>query len=367
MWTKATNRTTSNVVLKLTLLSVCANTPLMAQQGKQRWEAEDLIATAKIINSGDLLVIRAPEPERIPFSGGRAISFVPRGKSSSLELRLPVETAGVYNVIIRGVRGPSCGNYDLYVNGEDRGQALLYSAKTIHTNLDSSTVNGIRFKKAYFEKGENTARFEFLQAQGRGGNLVLDSLELIPANRQPPQYKFDTFDPEIPAAEKLGPNLVKDPGFEEFSPQDRFTRQHEDIKGWRFNSAVPKRTECIVRDASLAHTGEKALLLHPDPLEDNAVVYQQVLTQSGHRYRVSFYARRKGAIIIMFYQTAPAKAEDTTRGYNTFPASENWQRYSFVFSPSASGKIQQTGFALYAADPDSTVYFDDVAVRKIID
>ncbi|MBI3923700.1 MAG: hypothetical protein HY318_19930 [Armatimonadetes bacterium] len=329
------------------------------------WEAEDLARTANIIGGGDLLTIRAPDPRRLKLSSGSALTFAPIGKGAGIEMTLPIEKEGVYRLKVRGVMGPSCGIYSLYVGGEERGSINFYSPKTTHSNQNSTVANGILFKRMSLEKGDNLLRFELINAQGRAGDLVLDTLELVPEVRTPPQYAYDPYDKEIPAGERLGPNLVKDPGFEDFTENDRFTRQYELIKGWAFNSVVPKKRPCILRDKAIAHSGDISLLLTVDPLEDNTALYQQIAAESGKRYRVSFWAKGTGSLVIMFYQQAPAKGEDTARGYNTFKASDDWQFHSFIFEPSRSAKLSSVGFALYAM-MDSEIHYDDVSVQEVL-
>lgn len=358
-----TNSRRPLILLLLIILSPVADS-ISAQDSKLIWEAEDLARTAKIIGGGDLLTISAPDPQRLKLSGGSALTFAPIGKGAAVELTLPVGKEGVYRLKARGVMGPSCGIYSLYVGGEERGSTNFYSPKTTHSNQNSTVANGILFKRMTLEKGDNILRFELINAQGRAGDLVLDTLELIPEVRTPPTYTYDLYDKEIPAGERVGPNLVKNPGFEDFTEHDRFARQHELIKGWAFNSVVPKKRPCIIRDKAVTHSGGTCLLLTVDSLEDNTALYQQIAAESGKRYRVSFWAKGTGTLVIMFYQQVPAKAEDTVRGYSTFKASEAWKLHSFIFEPSRSAKLSAVGFALYAM-MDSEIYYDDVSVQEI--
>jgi hypothetical protein len=341
--------------------------PAGAQAGKLVWEAEELAPNAQIVGGGgDLLIIRAPDPDKLKLSGGRAMTFVPNGKSSGLALTIPVAKEGIYTLRLRGVIGPSCGIYQMLVNDDMRGEFNFYNRTTTTTNQNPSTAYGLLSKRCWLNAGNNTFLFNLTGMQGRSGDLVLDTLELLPEVKRPPSYTFTPYDSVLPAGEKLGPNLVKNPGFEDFQPQDKFTRQYE-IKGfWSFNSLVPQKRPPIIRDKTLAHSGNQAILLAPDPLEDSTTLYQSVPVFSGHRYRVSFYARGKGAIAVMFYQTAPAKGEDTTNGYVIFKALPDWQLYSYIFEPSRSGKQTQAGFALYASDSESEVYFDDTAVQEML-
>lgn len=348
----------------LASLLILAASPTLAQEPAYTWEAEDLAAQARVIEGGDLVLVRSPDPERFPFRGGAVVTFVPRGKGSTVEYILSVGNAGVYKVRLRGVLGPSCGIYDILVNGEVRGQSNWYAKTTVYSSLNPGTAWGIASKLAEFVAGENRLGFLYLGAQGRQGNLVLDTIELLPDDRRPAQYTFDPYDTEIPAGEKHGPELVKNGGFEEFLPSDVFLQQHQQIKNWQFNTVVPK-TPCIVRDAAQAHSGTIAMRLKPDPLENNAVIYQPLPVTSGKTYRVSFWARGQGAILAVFYQPNTAKAEDTQRGQNTFEARPDWTRYSYIFQPSLSGKISSAALALYA-ERDSDIYFDDVSVQEIL-
>ncbi|MHB9134046.1 MAG: hypothetical protein ACYDBB_23500 [Armatimonadota bacterium] len=340
-------------------LSVCA------QGGRLLWEAEELVKGVKIVGGGDLLVIRAPDPERLRFSGDRALTFVPRGKGSAVDFKVTVPTAGVYTLRLTAVMGPSCGIYNVFVNGGDTKAWLnFYNKKTIHSSKHQSVAYGFNSKRAEFKAGENTVEFQYESTQGRMGNLVLDTVEVIPFVRKKPNYAYTAFEKELPAGEKLGVNLLKNAGFEEFLPTDRFQQRYQNVKGWQFNSVIPKNVETIVRDPALAHAGNLAICLAPDPLEENTVIYQTVPTQSGKRYRVTFYARGKGDIQVMFYQTAPAKAEDTLNGNCIFPATDKWQLYTYLFEPSRSAKLNSASLALYAL-AESEVYFDDVSVQEV--
>ncbi|MHB9022783.1 MAG: hypothetical protein ACYC7E_01205 [Armatimonadota bacterium] len=341
--------------------------PAGAQENRLACEAEELTQIAQIVGGGgDLLIIRAPDPAKLKFSGGRALVFTPNGKSSGLALTITMAKEGVFTLRVRGVMGPSCGNYQLYVNGEERGNFNFYNRTTVHTNQNPPTVNGLVSKRFWLNAGNNTLRFDFVGAQGRGAALVLDTLELIPEVKRTPTYTYTPYDKTLPPGEKLGSNMVKNGGFEDFLPQDTFTKQHQLVKSWMFNSAVPVKHPPIVRDKTLAHSGNQAILLAPDPLEDNTAIYTMLPVYSGHRYRVSFYARGKGSIIAMYYLRAPAKSEDTTNGYVTFKTTPDWSLYSYIFEPSRSGQVTSAGFALYAADNESEVYFDDVAVQEIL-
>ncbi|OPZ83860.1 MAG: hypothetical protein BWY76_02089 [bacterium ADurb.Bin429] len=119
-----------------------------------------------------------------------------------------------------------------------------------------------------------------------------------------------------------------------------------------------------MRDPAQARTGNIALRLAPDLLEDNAIVYQSLPFMSGKTYRISFWARGKGNIEVSFYQPREAKAEDTLRGYSVFSAKDVWTFYSYLFSPSKAGKVTSAAIAIDAT-AESEAYFDDIAVQEV--
>jgi len=329
------------------------------------YEAEDLASRADITGGGDLLVIPSSESGRITFSGGKAVSFVPRGKGSSIDFILPVPAEGIYQLVIRGVVGPSCGIYQVLLGEDVRAWINFSSEKTAHTDQTPNLANGAWTKRMALRQGPNRIRFEYQDAQRRGGALVIDSLRLQPYRRSAVNVKDDPYESELPPGEKRGPNLVKNDGFEDFGAADRFERQHQPIAHWQFNSPVPRRTPCIVREAAKAHRGRCALLLSPDLLDDNAVVYQAYLPmESGQQYRVSVFVRGEGRFSVDFYQPRPAKAEDSQRVHNQFTAGKDWRRYSFVVIPSRSAKITQVALALIAWE-GSAICFDDVSVQAL--
>jgi len=351
-----------NVISLAVLLTAPAPAPAA---DPLRWEAEDLGDRATIAGGGDLLLIRTPDPKWLPLSGGRAMTFAPVGKGASLQLRIPVARAGVYRLRVRGVVGPSCGIYALHVNGRACADWNFHADATRHTNQTPNMSYGLQSKRMVLKAGDNVFRFEYQGKPGRMGALVLDTLQLQPEVRRPKQYTYDPYDKRLPPGERLGPNLVVNGDFEAFTPHDVFLKQHQGVRHWRFNSVVPKDQPTIVRDAARAHAGKRAILLDPDLLEDNAVVYQSIATHSGRTYRVSFWARGEGAFLVLFYQRPPAKTEDTSRGMNTFKAGEDWRFYSFLFSPSRSAKASSAAIALYA-ERDSTVTFDDISVQEVL-
>ena len=332
------------------------------------WEAEDLARSAVIHGGGDLLVFSAPSEQQLDFSGGRAVSFVPRGKNSAVEFVLTVPEEGVYQLAVRGVAGPSCGIYNI-VHGQRVVRWVNFSAeRTVHTNQAANMGNGVWTKRMLLEEGENRVRFVFSQYQRRGGTLVLDTLQLIPARREQPPPEPDPYETVMPEGETRGPNLVTHPGFEAFGPQDQFSEKRRAIRGWQFNSAVPTGQPTIVRGRATAHSGEGALHLVPDPLEDNAIVYHANMpARSGHRYRVAVHARGSGSFRIDFYQYGGSpKNEDAERTLNVFAAKDAWQMVSFVMSPSRSGQIGRVAITLCALE-GADVWFDDIAVYEILD
>ena len=329
------------------------------------WQAEDLAGEARVIRGGDLLVITDPNDGRIAFRGGKAMSFVPRGKGSAVELRLMVGQEGVYRLMVRGALGPSCGIYHLTHGGEIRAWLNLGSDRTVHSDKHGQYPSGMASKRILLSRGENRLVFEYQQPGKRGGTLVLDSLELVPHVPRPVP-PADPYEAAIPAGEKHGPNLIQNGGFEEFRSGQHFAKQHQIIGHWRYNSAVPKGRKTIVRDASVAYAGKQAILLSPDPLEDYAILYQTFRAESRKQYRVSFQARGQGHLRADFYQYGgKPRPGDSVRPQNTFRATEEWQLYSFVMSPSASGKIHSVALALHATD-GSAVYFDEVSVAEIL-
>ena len=353
-------------ICKLIALLLLCGLPLWAQPAAQTlFEAEELATTAKIEGGGDLLIIRAPDPAKLPFSGERALTFVPMGKNSALVLTLPVPKPGVYMVRVKGVMGPSCGIYNAYVGEEAKGYFNMYNNRTVHTNLNPSTGYGLMTKKIACDGEKLVIVFRYQGAQGRMGDLVLDTLELMPFVRQPQRFNYSAYDATLPAGEKLGENMLKNPGFEEFQPMDKFTAQYQNVRGWVFNSVIPKKIPPIVREPAKARTGNISLCLAPDILEDNTIIYQSLPFNSGKTYRISFWARGKGNIEVSFYQPREAKAEDTLRGYSVFPAKEEWTFYSYLFSPSKSGKVISAAIAIDAT-AESEVYFDDMAVQELL-
>jgi hypothetical protein len=208
--------------------------------------------------------------------------------------------------------------------------------------------------------------FQYYGAQGRMGNMVLDTIELMPFVRKPIHLAYTPYDKELPAGEKLGENMLRNPGFEEFQPQDKFTARYQNLRGWIFNAVIPQKVTPIARDPAKAHSGQIALCLAPDLLEDNTIIYQSLPFNSGKTYRISFWARGKGNIeVTYYYPSREAKAEDTLRPYNAFLANEAWTFYSFLFSPSKAGKVNSASIAIDVT-AESEVYFDDCSVQEVL-
>lgn len=357
---------------KLIAVLLLGALPLLAQEQpttlapKLLWEAEDLAATAKIVGGGDLLIIRAPDPAKLPFSSERALTFVPMGKNSTLQLTIPVPKPGVYQVRLKGVMGPSGGIYNMYVAGEEKGYYNMYAKATVHTNLTKDSWYGLMSKKIAVDGDRVRLDFQYYGAQGRMGDLVIDTLELMPFVRKPIKLQYTPYDVELPAGEKLGDNLMKNPGFEEFQPQDKFTARYQNIRGWVFNTVIPQKLPPIVRDPAQARNGNIALRLAPDMLEDNTIIYQSLPFNSGKTYRITFWARGTGNIEVnYYYPSREAKAEDTLRPYNAFESKTDWTRYSFLFAPSKSGKLSSAAIAIDVT-AESVVYFDDFTVQEVL-
>ena len=326
--------------------------------GALSFEAEDLARKADISGGGDLLVIAAPDDGRLEFGGGRALTFVPRGKGAQLELIVPVRKAGVYRLVIRAVAGPSCGIYRLVHRG--KASAGWFNLMAEHAALRPR----LRSRRLRLAAGDNRIVFRYVQG-GRGSCLVLDSLELVP-HVPPPPPKPDPYDGEIPAGEERGPELLTNAGFEQFTPSDRFERMHQRVRCWTFNSVVPEGVGTIVRDAAKARSGTRAICLSPDPLDDHAILYQTFRAETGKRYRVSFYARGTGFIRVDFYQYGGRPQHgDSLRTQNHFKLTEDWQLYSFIMSPSKSGNVNSVAIALHGVT-GGAAYFDDVSVREVL-
>jgi hypothetical protein len=348
----------------LAALLVLAALPALAQAPGYKWEAEELAATAKISGGGDLVLVRSPDPAKFPFSGGAALTFVPRGKGATVEYTVKVDKPGVYTVRLRGVLGPSCGIYNILVNGEERGSCNWYNPATVYSGLNPATAWGIASKLCEFSEGENRIGFVFQGAQGRQGDLVLDTIELLPDNPQPVTHSYDEYDKALPAGEKLGPNLVQNPGFEEFTETDKFTGQYQNLRGWIPNSAIPKKTPIIVREAAEAHSGKLCVVLAPDPLEANVVLYQSLPVESGHKYRVSFWAKGDSALNVSWYYRSPGP--DAVHASMNLPVAGEWQFYTYLFDPGLAAKVSGLPIAFQSLDRYRKVYLDDVAVQEVL-
>ncbi len=357
------SRRTTRPALAAALLLLLAP-PAFAQDPGYKWEAEDLAPTARITGGGDLVLVRSPDPEKFPFSSGAVVSFVPRGKGATVEYIVPVDKPGVYTVRLRGVMGPSCGIYNILVNGDERGNHNWYNPVTVYTGLNPSTAWGLASKLAEFAEGDNRIGFLYQGAQGRQGNLVLDTIELLPDNYRPAAHQFSEYETRLPAGEKLGPNLVQNPGFEEFTDSDKFTAQYQTLRGWTPNSAIPRKNPIIVRDPAQAHSGNICVVLAPDPLENNVVLYQPLPVESGRRYRISFWAKGDSALNVSWYYRSPAP--DAVHATMLLPIAENWQFYTYIFEPGLAAKVTSLPLALQSMDRYRQVYLDDVAVQEIL-
>ena len=322
-------------------------------------EAEALAPRdVRIRDGGDVLIVADPSDGRLEFRGGRALTFVPRGKGSRLTIRVRAPRAGVYRLVVHAVSGPSCGIYDLMHDGQPRGN---FNFGTPHTRLHTP----VRSHRMLLKRGTNRLDFQYLQQGPRGGCLVLDWLELVP-HVPPPRRKPDPLDRAIPPGETHGPELLENGGFELFTPYDRYDKSHRSRKHWQFNSAVPQQAEVVVRDAAQARSGQQAICLKPDPLDDHAILYQTFRAVTGKRYRVSFYARGQGQIRVDFYQYGgKPQHTDSQRTVNTFDLTADWQLYSFVMSPSRSGHVQSMAIALHGVT-GGAAWFDDVSVREVL-
>ena len=186
-----------------------------------------------------------------------------------------------------------------------------------------------------------------------------------PEDRPLPHPSPDKFDPASPANESHPDELMRNGGFEEFQTWERFEWQHQRIRYWSLNTSAPTGSQVIAREPTKARTGKHCALLSPDDLEDNVILYQTFRAESNVRYRVIVRARGEGTTRVDFYQYGGRpKAEDSKRDLNVFTATLTWQRYVFVMSPSASGKIHQVAIAL-AALANSSIYFDEISVCRI--
>lgn len=340
----------------------------LAGAQEMRWTAQDLSGRATLGEPGGILLLFAtPDAKTMPFSDGRALTFSPTGKGSRVEFTLPVTNAGVYQVRFRGVVGPGCGLYRIWINGVERGNLNLVHAQTLHMNHHPPLRFGVMSKRALFVAGDNRIALELQQAGPRGSAVVLDTLEIVPAPSTSHVYRPTPYDPHPPAHENLGAELVTNGGFESFGPGDRFLRQHAWLQSWAFNSPVPREHEPIVRDASQARTGKQALLLAPDPLEDMAICMQTVPMKVARRYRVTLWARGSGMLLVYLFIPSDAPTRSTQGASNLanhFVATEQWQPFSFVVNTPVHGSFGQMTLALYATS-DSRVWFDDVSVREI--
>ena len=333
-------------------------------RGQGRIEAESLARQAVISGGGDLAIVPTPDTNYMPFSGGLALTFVPQGKGAAVTFPVPAGT-NVCQVRLRSVVGPSGGVYDVFHGERTVGYLNLGRDRTLHTDRAPGTENGIWTKRIQPEDGVVRLRFVYHGPSLRGGTLVLDSFDIIPV-QPPPARAEDPSDGALPAGEKQGPNLIRNGDFEapaRAGPEG----QPLPPDGWTLNSSASRRTKLHQVDPAQAHAGNGSLLLAPDPLDDNVIVYQPFKAESGKRYRVAFHARGRGWLRADFYQYGvfPAKAEDTVRGNNNFKVGEAWRLYSLVTSPSASARIHSLALAL-AGDDASSVSFDDVSVCEIL-
>ncbi len=342
------------------LLAFCCSAMCWAAAPREI-EAEAQASSATIYRGGDLLIVREPDDGRIAFSGDAALCFVPRGKGSALELSFDIEEAGIYRFRFYAAHGPSCGIYRVEQDEVVKGWYNLGGPQVMHSR---QLPHSLTTKRLRLKAGENRLRFVSEGTNHRGGNLVLDSLLLIP-DALPAPPPIDEWEVLPVAGEELGPELLHNGDFELFVPTDRFREPHQVLHRWCLNS-VPSPDPLIVREASAARSGEQAIRLAPDALEDNTILYQAgVPVQSGSRYRVTLHVRGTGIFCAMWYQSKGAVAADSLHPSVCFPAGEEWQAYSYVFAPSVGGKVTQAAFALIA-DHGSEIWFDDLSIRQIL-
>jgi hypothetical protein len=287
--------------------------PCLALAAPATFEAEALGAAARIVGGGELVLIHDPPDGRFTFSGGAGVSFVPGGQLSALELTLPVAAPGIYRLRCSAVLGPSCGVYQVFVDGELRGWQNFAAERTHHTSQDAVQVYGVQTRRFAVRGDTVVIRFVNENAGPRGRNLVLDRLELLP--EPPPTFPPPEASDPIAPGERYGPELLTNGDAEAFLPEDRFTQRYQVVRGWAFNSAIPAGQPVVVRDPAQAQAGNVVLCLAPDPLEDNAILYQPgISVRFGHRYRLTFQARGTGMVNVAFYQASPHRDLRVTVG-----------------------------------------------------
>jgi len=330
------------------------------------FEAEDLTDGAEIVNGGDLLKIASPDDGRFEFSGGWAISFVPRGKGSALDLNLHLDEPGIYRVRLVGVMGPSCGIYDFWHNGRERGSANFSEETTIHMKDHPRRNWGISTKRLALVAGDNRVRFRYTGAPRRGGNLVLDLFILERHKPQPFAGEITPSVDALPANETLGPDVLQNGDFEAFGPNDRLDEPHRNVRGWRLLTVPPRKHRYIIDDAEQAHAGQYALRLVPDPLEDNASVYTADFpATNGKWYRLSLHAKGHGPFTCAIYQPRHASADDAKGLWMNFEPDQQWSLFTNAFLLSPSSRIETVRLFVFVYE-GSDVYLDDVSVREVL-
>jgi len=339
--------------------------PALALAGPATFEAEAIGSSARIVTGGELLLIHDSPDGRIAFSGGAAVSFVPAGQLCGLELTLPVAKPGIYRLRFTAVLGPSCGVYHILVDGERRGWQSFTDPRTHHIRDNATQPYGVQTRR--FEVKGDRVTIQFInEGPGlRGRNLVLDRLELLPEPK--PSFPAPEASDPVAPGEQYGPELVTNGGFEAFVPTDLFVQQHQFLRGWGFNSALPTGQPVLVHDPAQAQAGQVVACLAPDPLEDNAIFYQHsIQLRHGHRYRLTFHARGTGMVNVTFYQSTPSRdLGDTVRGAANFALTPEWQQLSLLFTPSAKGQVEQAACS-FAALFGSRLYLDNVSLRELL-
>jgi hypothetical protein len=331
-----------------------------------RFEGEDLASTATISGAGGILgILSTQDPQALPFTGGKALTFMPNGKDGQLDLVLPVQEAGVYRLRVGVVVGPACGHYSIISNGRVRGAYNLYASQVAYYTASKDYPRGIYTPRVLLKKGDNVVRFQCTGWVGRNGSLVIDHLALERDPQKPTQYKPTPFDRQAPAGERLGPELVPNGDFEDLTPRDQFLQRNKPIRGWSLNSEVPQERSTLVIDSTQAHNGQVCIRLVPDPLEDLVMMVRQVPMESGRRYRVTAWIRGPGVALIYLFQPPGSRSDDAAMLMNHFQVGDQWQQVSFLVTPSPSSKISSMTLALYGIE-GGDIRFDDVSVREAL-
>ncbi|MHB9022742.1 MAG: DUF2961 domain-containing protein [Armatimonadota bacterium] len=147
-------------------------------------EAEDLVKTADF-DRGDVLVISDPD-QRYAVSNNKYITFAPMGFGDSITFRVPVATAGTYEISARLLCGPSGGFWGFTANNAP----ISSDAKTYLCMGEEAQVNPYNdgwqnLGKYDLVAGENYLTFvshsPWIGTQLRGMLLTLDAFLLKPA------------------------------------------------------------------------------------------------------------------------------------------------------------------------------------------